>query len=117
MSAADYTQSLPQVVLYDASAGMWQRFVRPCEIVTTGRCEEVMECLRRVESLIESRGLWAAGFVSYEAAPAFDRALVVREAGDFPLLWFGLFSHVETVPPCALFRTLPNPNVIRSASE
>ena len=57
---------------------------------------EVMDCLRRVEHLVESQGLHAAGFVSYEAAPAFDRALAVREAPGFPLLWFGLFPAVET---------------------
>jgi len=60
-----------------------------------------MKCLHRVERLVESRRLHAAGFVSYEAAPAFDRALVVREAPGFPLLWFGLFPAVETIslPP------------------
>jgi len=56
-----------------------------------------MNCLERVEYLVESQGLHAAGFVSYEAAPAFDRALAVREAPGFPLLWFGLFLTVETI--------------------
>ena len=86
-----------QVVLYDASAGAWQRFACPCEIIETCRHDEVMDCLRRVEHRVESQGLQAAGFVSYEAAPAFDRALRVREAPGFPLLWFGLFPRVETI--------------------
>jgi para-aminobenzoate synthetase / 4-amino-4-deoxychorismate lyase len=93
------TRSLPLVVLYDATAGVWQRFTQPCEIVATERCGEVMDCLRRVEQIVESRGLYAAGFVSYEAAPAFDRALMVRESAGFPLVWFGLFAKMETVPP------------------
>ncbi len=59
--------------------------------------DEVMDCLRRVETLVESRGLYAAGFLSYEAAPAFDRALVVRESAGFPLVWFGLFERVEQI--------------------
>ena len=57
----------------------------------------MLKCLRRVEHLVETEGLHAAGFVSYEAAPAFDRALTVREAPGFPLLWFGLFPSVETM--------------------
>ena len=93
----DNRESLPRVVLYDASARSWQCFTGPCEVVETERCDEVMDCLRRLERLVESRGLYAAGFVSYEAAPAFDRALLVREAAGFPLLWFGLFPGAETV--------------------
>lgn len=44
------------------------------------------------------QGLWAAGFVSYEAAPGLDPALRVRAAEDRspfhhpPLVWFGLFD-------------------------
>ena len=96
------TQSLPHVVLYDAAAGAWRQFAKPLEIVQTDRCDEVMSGLRRVEALVESRGLYAAGFVSYEAAPAFDRALVVRESAGFPLLWFGLFDKMEAVPRPAI---------------
>jgi para-aminobenzoate synthetase/4-amino-4-deoxychorismate lyase len=84
-------------VLYDASLGAWRSFAGPCEIVETCRHDEVLDCLRRVEQQVESRGLHAAGFVSYEAAPAFDRALRVREAVGFPLLWFGLFPAMDTI--------------------
>ncbi len=90
-------QSLPLVVLYDPSTGTWLRFARPCEVVVAEQCGDVMECLRRVERLVESRGLYAAGFVSYEAAPAFDRALIVRESAGFPLLWFGMFEVLERI--------------------
>jgi para-aminobenzoate synthetase/4-amino-4-deoxychorismate lyase len=91
-------RSVPNIVLYDAAAGAWQRYVNPHEVIQTTRCDEVMECLRRVERLVESQGLYAAGFVSYEAAPAFDRALLVRESAGFPLLWFGLFDKVDFIP-------------------
>ncbi|MGO9114507.1 MAG: aminodeoxychorismate synthase component I [Thermoguttaceae bacterium] len=89
--------NFPRVVLHDASAGAWQSFACPCEIVETCRHDEVMPCLRRVDHLVQSQGLHAAGFISYEAAPAFDRALSVREASGFPLLWFGLFPAVEMI--------------------
>jgi para-aminobenzoate synthetase/4-amino-4-deoxychorismate lyase len=84
-------------VLHDPSAGVWQSFACPCEIVETYRHDEVMPGLRRVEHLVQSQGLHAAGFVSYEAAPAFDPSLTVREDPGFPLLWFGLFPAVETI--------------------
>ena len=37
-------------------------------------------------------GAWVVGFVSYEAAPAFDSAFVTRPAADLPLAWFGVFT-------------------------
>jgi para-aminobenzoate synthetase / 4-amino-4-deoxychorismate lyase len=97
--AMPHTETLPRVVLYDPSAGVWHSFTSPCAIIETRRHDEVMDCLRRVERMVESRGLHAAGFVSYEAAPAFDRALCVREAEGFPLVWFGVFARVETISP------------------
>jgi para-aminobenzoate synthetase / 4-amino-4-deoxychorismate lyase len=42
-------------------------------------------------------GRWVAGFVTYEASPAFDPAFVVRSlesssVADLPLAWFGVFD-------------------------
>ncbi len=49
---------------------------------------------------MEEKGLYAAGFVSYEAAPAFDPYFQVRQDDSrFPLLWFGLFSGVRELEP------------------
>jgi para-aminobenzoate synthetase/4-amino-4-deoxychorismate lyase len=67
-------------------------FTNPVEIVSAHTHEEVRPALGRVERAA-AEGLYAVGFVAYEAAPAFDRALAVkRPAGDLPLLWFGLFD-------------------------
>lgn len=48
-------------------------------------------------------GLWVAGFVAYEAAPAFDPALRVapRGHGSLPLAWFVAFRHRRAVDPPA----------------
>lgn len=49
-------------------------------------------------------GLWAAGYIAYEAAPGLDSHLRVRARppGDpfdeMPLLWFGLFQNWEEAP-------------------
>src|SRR3990170_142641 len=52
-----------------------------------------------------SHGLWAAGYVAYEAAPGLDPNLAVRErpAADpfapMPLVWFGLFERRQDAAP------------------
>jgi para-aminobenzoate synthetase/4-amino-4-deoxychorismate lyase len=44
-------------------------------------------------------GCWVAGFVGYEASPAFDPALTVRPVGTArPLAWFTAFSERADVP-------------------
>lgn len=43
-------------------------------------------------------GRWVAGFVSYEAAPAFDPAFQVHQKGQetqLPLAWFGVFEEAR----------------------
>jgi len=70
-------------------AGMW--FSNPDAILTTCDASQVVHTLAEV-SLAVKNGAYAAGFLAYEAAPAFDDALSVKAATGFPLLWFGLFS-------------------------
>jgi len=69
----------------------WRRFDKPEEIVAAGRIDEVVPALRKVEEAVEN-GLHAAGFIAYEAAPAFDPALVAYPDVT-PLLWFGLYGN------------------------
>ncbi|MFN8382454.1 MAG: aminodeoxychorismate synthase component I [Anaerolineales bacterium] len=49
---------------------------------------------------------YAAGFISYEAAPAFDGALHVLKSSDFPLLWFGLFPKPQVLKTSEVFTNL-----------
>lgn len=79
------------VCLRDAHTGRWLAFARPHKVISAYRLTEVRDCLREVEYLVAHHGWAAAGFLAYEAAPAFDRALRVRPDRGFPLLWFGLF--------------------------
>lgn len=67
------------------------RFGRPVEVLVARAVGEVRPALRRIERAAEE-GFYAAGFVAYEAAPAFDRALTVRPGPDLPLLWFAVFD-------------------------
>jgi para-aminobenzoate synthetase / 4-amino-4-deoxychorismate lyase len=65
------------------------------ETVRAASTSEVLPALRSVEELVRSRGLTAAGFISYEASPAFDPSLRVRAGSPVPLLEFGLYDAVE----------------------
>lgn len=57
-------------------------------------------------------GHWVAGFVAYEAGPAFDEALVVRSPRpDLPLAWFAVFGERVPVPP------IPRPATEPAKSE
>ncbi|MDN5725799.1 MAG: aminodeoxychorismate synthase component I, partial [Propionibacteriales bacterium] len=73
----------------DTRTGTIWEFADPVEVITAHRVEEVVAALRRVEQAAAS-GLWCAGLVSYEAAPAFDSRLRVGAAppGGPPLIWF-----------------------------
>jgi para-aminobenzoate synthetase/4-amino-4-deoxychorismate lyase len=75
----------------------WLRFIDPHCIICAEKVQDVRSALQEVESLVNINGWHAAGFVSYEAAPAFDSALRVNPADGFPLLWFGLYSAPQVV--------------------
>jgi para-aminobenzoate synthetase/4-amino-4-deoxychorismate lyase len=71
-----------------------------------GHLRDVTPVLSEVEAAAR-QGWYVAGFVAYEAAPAFDAAFRVNAAGSqslappgLPLAWFGLFR--EAVPARAL---------------
>ena len=94
--------SADSLVLHDTGTNRWLFFEHPCEILQTAQPEKVMGLLRAVDEAVETRGLHAAGFVAYEAAPGFDPAFAVRPAThSFPLLWFGLYETPReiTLPP------------------
>jgi para-aminobenzoate synthetase/4-amino-4-deoxychorismate lyase len=88
-----------QAVIRHASTGDWLCFRKPVQIISAHHPDEVIPGLEQVESLARSRDLFAAGLISYEAAPAFDESLTVRPDPSFPLLWFGLYPPPEVISP------------------
>jgi para-aminobenzoate synthetase/4-amino-4-deoxychorismate lyase len=76
----------------------------PVGVLEARRADEVAPTIAAAEAAA-SRGLWAAGFVAYEAAPGLDAALAVgeRRSGDvfaeLPLAWFSLFDGKVDVAP------------------
>ncbi len=60
----------------------------PREVLVARALGEVKAVLQAVQQRA-LQGQWCVGFVRYEAAPAFDRALTVHPASG-PLVWFGV---------------------------
>lgn len=70
-------------------------------VLETRSLREVSAVLKEVETRAE-KGCWCAGFVAYEAAPAFDRALATHPPANLPLVRFGVFRSLRPFAgPCA----------------
>ena len=94
-----------QIVIRDAQQ-QWLKFSNPTCVVEAHHLTEVLPKLQLINELVQDHNSYAAGFISYEAASAFDRVLVTHDRSEsFPLLWFGLYQQPETI-------TLPQPSAI-----
>lgn len=76
------------------------QFHSPERVVIARTLADVPGAMAAVEQGLRD-GLHAAGWVSYEAAPAFDRALSAQPPSAIPLVCFGLFRSAEVAPPLA----------------
>lgn len=85
------------VIIHDAVAQQWLHFRNVVRIVSADTIEEVVPALKTVESMAAEKGLYAAGYISYEAAPSFDSAFRVRPPSSFPLLWFGIYTAPDVI--------------------
>ncbi|MFC1798381.1 aminodeoxychorismate synthase component I [Thermodesulfobacteriota bacterium] len=85
-----------EIILYNNFIKEWIRFGKPDRTFMAVSLDEVMPVLEKVETMV-ARGLYAAGFVSYEAAPAFDPALKVDGFSTFPFCWFGLYQSFDII--------------------
>ena len=66
------------------------RFTQFERLIETRDLAAIPECLAALEAALAD-GFYAVGFIAYEAAAAFDPALVTRPPDSrLPLLWFGL---------------------------
>jgi para-aminobenzoate synthetase/4-amino-4-deoxychorismate lyase len=76
------------------------RLAEPVGVLEATRTSEVVPTLEAAEAAA-GRGLWVAGFVSYEAAPGLDPDLAVHQRdpddpfGALPLAWFAMFERAE----------------------
>ncbi|MEH7177607.1 aminodeoxychorismate synthase component I [Neobacillus vireti] len=66
-------------------------FKSPIKVISAHKVEDVLPCFQLVQEAVE-QGYYAAGYLSYESAPAFDSAYKVKSGSSMPLLWFGIFT-------------------------
>lgn len=92
-----------EFLMYEPARGCWLYFRRPRAVLSAHRLDEVPPLLSEVEAQVTRHGRCAAGFISYEAAPAFDRAGQVRPDAEpyLPLAWFGLYEAPLELPGLA----------------
>ncbi|WET07726.1 aminodeoxychorismate synthase component I [Lentisphaerota bacterium ZTH] len=70
----------------------WGVYCSPEEVLCASNLSEVTSTVRAVDAAL-AQGKHVAGFISYEAGAAFDKAFPVRDTGGFPLVWFGVYNH------------------------
>ncbi|MBT2658323.1 aminodeoxychorismate synthase component I [Bacillus sp. ISL-18] len=66
-------------------------FKEPKKVIAALTIEEVLPCFQLVQEEVNN-GYYAAGFLSYESAAAFDAAFSTNSDSKMPLLWFGIFT-------------------------
>lgn len=89
--------NLNNLILHDNQSGKWLWFDQPLDVFSSDRPDTVLSILRETEQVTRNQNKFAAGFISYEAAPAFDPDLSVKKSTGFPLIWFGIFEAPKIV--------------------
>ena len=88
-----------QTIIDFKELGLRHIFTKPLKELKTRDLDQVETLLREAEAYQEA-GYYAVGYVSYEAAPAFEKKLAVHPAplmGEY-LLYFTIHEKVETLP-------------------
>ncbi|RLQ90120.1 aminodeoxychorismate synthase component I [Planomicrobium sp. Y74] len=69
-------------------------FREPIRVLQSRDLSEISSIMEEIDKATE-QGFYAAGFVSYEAAPAFQLEMETREIGSLPLIWFGIYKNPD----------------------
>ena len=88
-----------QTIIDFKELGLRHLFTKPIKELKTRDLDQVEALLKEVETYQEA-GFYAVGYVSYEAAPAFEKKFAVHPAplmGEY-LLYFTIHEKVETLP-------------------
>ena len=88
-----------QTIIDFKELGLRHLFTKPIKELKTRNLDQVEDLLREVEAY-QKQGFYAVGYVSYEAAPAFEKKFAVHPAplmGEY-LLYFTIHEKVETLP-------------------
>ena len=85
------------VVAQQPSKNRWLLFRDPVDVISSGDVDQVTALLGQTEHQVEHYQRYAAGFISYEASPAFDRHFPVRRTRDIPKIWFGIYDGYDVI--------------------
>ena len=84
-----------RVVLQDGQQSLL--FQKPVEVVAARTPAEVESILHYVTDWVENHDYYAAGFLTYEAATAFNLDAHPTQDSSLPLAWFGLYDQVQSL--------------------
>ncbi|GAA0308050.1 para-aminobenzoate synthetase/4-amino-4-deoxychorismate lyase [Gracilibacillus halotolerans] len=73
-------------------------FASPIEVLSTTDSNEIPALMEKMNEF-KKEGYYLAGYLSYEAAPAFQTNYQVNDKPLIPLLWFGVFDKPRPVKP------------------
>ena len=83
-----------KIAIRDLFTREWVRGSRTRGVIRADRLEDVTAGLQELEARLERDRLYAVGFISYEASPAFDPALRTKPISRFPYLYFVLLDRL-----------------------
>ena len=86
-----------RVRLDDVPRGVGYEFSSPSKLWVASDVDQVIAAIAAGEAAAEA-GEWVVGFVTYEAARAFDTAYPQAAAGTLPLAWFCSFAKRVEAP-------------------
>ncbi|WP_193337685.1 aminodeoxychorismate synthase component I [Devosia beringensis] len=78
-------------------------FTAPSDVIAAHDADGVRAALARLEDA-QRQGLWAAGYLAYEAGFAFEERLIplLSASSETPLLWFGLYDAPQRLDAAAV---------------
>jgi len=85
-------------LIYDSDEEAWLRFTGASSVYIAKTNDDVAAVLDIIEAAC-AKGKYAVGYVSFEAASAFDSALVHHPSGSLPLAAFAIFDQAEETLP------------------
>lgn len=86
------------VLLQTGREGYWLYFSNPVAVYTARSVADVIPVMEQAEAALNA-GHVVAGYVAYEAAPAFDDALLTHPDSTLPLCWFAAYKEAHRVGP------------------
>lgn len=91
-------------VIRHVQSGQWFTFGDPVDVLEAAAPAQVPGVIDLAERRCRQEGLYAVGFVTYEAAPGLDPKLPAQAPGILPPAWFALYRERA---PFALTDTTP----------